>query len=293
MSLKYVIPGIAIASIIGNAISEPPVQPSKAAIAQNTTPSTTTKNQAAKTNQPPSDLNQLIALWRQGKTIEDSLIARLVGSAEGTRTIDGGKTSIWDGHVDPGNGVWNKGTFSYQFGANLSPEESGKRQFNKILGHVKTAEAQAKQLGITLTAWEAANLIDLANQAPLCITEEGGYIPRLVEARKKGKEKGWNEYQIVLHARIWSYWDPQKGGWDAGGLRAYDDISKEESIRRDQDRRMNMMKQAIELAQKQGVPGAFKVNGGDSYQPVSYSLQGQQQFYRWLRTQSNRGRSTN
>ena len=55
----------------------------------------------------------------------DSLVAKSVGSAEGTRTPSGGYTRAYYGHVDPGNGVWNLGSYSYQHGA-VSPQEADK-----------------------------------------------------------------------------------------------------------------------------------------------------------------------
>lgn len=235
-----------------------------------------------------SSIQNLVAQWGEGSSIEDSLAARVVGSAEGTRTPEGGKTSTYEGHTDPGNGVHNRGSFSYQFGneENLSPEESSKRQWAKIVGHMKVVQEQAAQFGITLTPWEIANAIDVANQAPLCITEKGGYVERLIEARKKNLG---DEYKTVLYARIWAFWDDSKGGFDAGGLRAYDDISKEESVRRDQDRRMNMMKKALELAADQGIKIAFKVSGGNSYEPVSDTSAVDKRFQEWLRSRSLRG----
>jgi hypothetical protein len=192
----------------------------------------------------------------------------VIGAAEGTRDRAGGKNDIYNGHVDPGNGVWNRGSFSYQFGndENLSPEEASQRQLKKILGHLKsTVMPQAKQYGIELTPWELLNAADVANQAPLCITEKGGFIERLPEARKKAKEKGWDEYQTVLWARIEAYWDPAKGAYDASGLRAYDDVSKRKSIWHDQNRRMGEMQEALK---KQNL---MAVKGGDNVENVSYT----------------------
>lgn len=175
----------------------------------------------------------------------ESFVARTVGAAEGTRTADGGKTQNYHGHVDPGNGVWNRGTFSYQFGnsENLSPDEADRRQLAKIKRIYESVMLpKAEKHGVApLTLAEEINGIDLINQAPLCVTEEGGYIERLAEA----KQKGLTGDEAILKARIWSFWDPGRGGWDAPGLRAYDDISKEESIRRDQDRRMAMISKAM------------------------------------------------
>lgn len=181
----------------------------------------------------------------------ESLVARTVGAAEGTRTPNGGKTQNYHGHVDPGNGVWNRGTFSYQFGnsENLSPDEADRRQLAKIKRIYESIMlAKAEKHGVApLTLEEEINGIDLINQAPLAVTEDGGYIERLAEA----KQKGLTGTEAILKARIWAFWDDGKGGWDAPGLRAYDDIGKEESIRRDQDRRIGMISQAIEAYEKE------------------------------------------
>ena len=176
----------------------------------------------------------------------DSLVARTVGHAEGTRSADGGKNPGYYGHADPGNGVWNRGTFSYQFGnaENLKPEESDQRQLDRIKGHYDRAVApKAEQLGLKLSLEEKLNAIDLANQAPLAVTESGGFVERLAEAKR---EKKLEQDKATLEARVWSFWDNKKGGWDAPGLRAYDDVSKEESIRRDQDRRMKAISDALQ-----------------------------------------------
>lgn len=201
------------------------------------------KEQAAAT---PSDSSQDI--FAGGS---ESFVARTVGAAEGTRSADGGKTQNYHGHVDPGNGVWNRGTFSYQFGnaENLSPDEADRRQLAKIkriYESVMLPKAEKHKVA-PLTLEEEINGIDLINQAPLTVTEDGGYIERLAEA----KQKGLTGDEAILNARIWSFWDAGKGGWDAPGLRAYDDISKEESIRRDQDRRMGMIAKAMQAYEQQ------------------------------------------
>ncbi len=182
----------------------------------------------------------------------DSVVARTVGAAEGTRSPDGGKTSIYEGHVDPGNGVWNRGTFSYQFGnqENLSPEEADRRQMAKMKRIYESVMLpKAEKHGVApLTLAEEINGIDLINQAPLAVTEDGGYIERLAEAKTK---KGLSGDEAILEARIWSFWDPARGGWDAPGLRAYDDMGKEASIRHDQQRRMGMINEALTAYEQQ------------------------------------------
>lgn len=181
-----------------------------------------------------------------------SVVARVVGAAEGTRNPDGSPTSLYEGHRDPGNGVWNRGTFSYQFGneENLSPEEADKRQIAKIKRiYESVMQPQAQQHGLDpLTLSEELNGIDLINQAPLAVTESGGYIERLAEAKQK---KGLSGEKAILEARVWSFWDPQRDGWDAPGLRAYDDLGKEASIRHDQERRMGMIDKALDVYQQQ------------------------------------------
>ncbi|NJO49709.1 MAG: hypothetical protein HC840_09975 [Leptolyngbyaceae cyanobacterium RM2_2_4] len=94
-------------------------------------------------------------------------MATAVGSAEGTRTPDGGRTWAFQGHVDPGNGVWNLGTFSYQHGAN-SPDEADRKQLERLKGQAQTLRRAAQERGITLTLEEELNGIDLANQSPQC-----------------------------------------------------------------------------------------------------------------------------
>lgn len=191
----------------------------------------------------PADQNRVAKLYAGGS---DSLVARTVGAAEGTRTPDGGKTDLYQGHVDPGNGVWNRGTFSYQFGnsENLSPDAADRRQMAKIQRiHETVLLPKAEQYQVApLSLAEEINGIDLINQAPLAVTEAGGYIERLAEAKQK---KGLQGDAAILEARVWAFWDGDRGGWDAPGLRAYDDISKEASIRHDQNRRMDMIHQAL------------------------------------------------
>lgn len=181
----------------------------------------------------------------------ESLVARVVGAAEGTRTPDGGKTQNYYGHVDPGNGVWNRGTFSYQFGngEDLSPETSDQRQLDKLQRHYQTMQRKAAARNLQLDLEETLNGIDLANQAPLAVTEDGGYVERLAEAKQ---EKGLTGEAAILEGRVWAFWDTRRGGWDAPGLRAYDDISKEESIRRDQIRRMGMIAQVLQAYRQEG-----------------------------------------
>lgn len=170
----------------------------------------------------------------------DSLVAKAVGSAEGTRTPDGGKTWAYQGHVDPGNGVWNVGSFSYQHGAD-SPDDADRRQLARLRNQYAVIERNATSVGLRLGLEEQLNGIDLANQAPLAALEEGGYVDRLRQAYAEGLRGS----QAVLHARTYSYLDPRTNQWDAPGLG-----NNYYSIKRDQARRQDAIYQAIQSHQQ-------------------------------------------
>ena len=187
----------------------------------------------------------------------ESLVARTVGHAEGTRGADGSKNPAYHGHVDPGNGVWNRGTFSYQFGnaANLSPEAADQQQLARLqASYDRAVVPKAQQLGVELSLEEQLNAIDLINQAPLTVMEAGGFVERLAEAKR---QKGLQAEQAILEGRVWAFWHPQQQRWDAPGLRSYDHVSKQESIRRDQERRMVAIRAALmRYRQEREVPVA-------------------------------------
>ncbi|HEY9646512.1 MAG TPA: hypothetical protein V6C88_09095 [Chroococcidiopsis sp.] len=182
----------------------------------------------------PSSLEALFS----GET--DSLVAIAVGSAEGTRTPTGDRTSIYGGHTDPGNGVWNLGTFSYQHGAR-SPEEADLKQLQRLKQQAQLLQAQAAQQQMTLTVEAALNGIDLANQAPAAALERGGYIDRLRQA----DDMGLKGAEAILWARVRSYLDPDTQQWNAPGLG-----NTLDRITHDQNRRMNEIARAIAVYQQ-------------------------------------------
>lgn len=182
-------------------------------------------------------LNSLDSLFSGGS---DSLVARTVGSAEGTRTPTGDRTSAYSGHTDPGNGVHNLGTFSYQHGAS-DPEEADKKQLKRLRQQTETLQKKAKDLGLELTQAELLNGIDLANQAPQAALDRGGYVERLAEARQQGKAGD----AAILWARTQSFIDPDTQQWNAPGLG-----NTAENIERDQQRRMEAIAAAEEAFQR-------------------------------------------
>lgn len=165
-----------------------------------------------------------------------SLVAKAVGSAEGTRTPNGDKTWAYYGHEDPGNGVWNLGSFSYQHGAN-SPEEADTKQLRRLQAQAAVIRRQAQAYGITLTLEEELNAIDLANQAPLAALDRGGYIDWLAQAHQMGLRGS----EAVLWARTRSFINPDTGQWNAPGLG-----NNLYSISADQERRLQAIARAVE-----------------------------------------------
>ena len=165
----------------------------------------------------------------------NSLVARTVGSAEGTRRWDGRKTMAYYGHVDPGNGVWNQGTFSYQHEA-ASPEEADEKQLRRLKRQERQLKEKAIQWQVPMSIEIRLNGLDLANQAPLAALDKGGYIERLAEAYREGK----SGEQAIAWARTQAYFDPDKQAWDAPGLG-----NNHYSIRRDQERRMAAIDKAL------------------------------------------------
>ncbi|WP_416674568.1 hypothetical protein [Egbenema bharatensis] len=166
----------------------------------------------------------------------DSLVAIAVGSAEGTRTPHGGKNPAYYGHTDPGNGVWNLGSFSYQHGA-ATPEEADTKQLARLRSQAETILRKAAAQGLVLSLEEKLNGIDLANQAPKAVLDSAGYVEWLAEAHKRGM----TGTEAILWARVQSFIDPRTQTWDAPGLG-----NSESRITRDQERRMLEIAKAIQ-----------------------------------------------
>ncbi|MEO1523722.1 MAG: hypothetical protein AAFU78_23495, partial [Cyanobacteria bacterium J06633_2] len=184
-----------------------------------------------------------------------SLVARTVGSAEGTRRADGRRTNAYYGHTDPGNGVWNLGTFSYQHDAE-SPEDADEKQLRRLKRQGLELETQAAQQGLALTLEEKLNGLDLANQAPLAALDRGGYIERLAQAKRLQMSGD----EAILWARTHAYIDPDTRRWNAPGLG-----NNIHSISTDQERRMS----AISSAMKAYSPRGFEIASLERLEQVS------------------------
>lgn len=168
----------------------------------------------------------------------DSIVAKAVGHAEGTRTQTGDRTSAYYGHVDPGNGVWNLGSFSYQHGAR-SPEAADELQLKRLKTQNRVLQAKAVNLGLSLSLEEELNGLDLANQAPMAALGRQGYLDWLAQSRHLGMAG----QEAVLWARTRSFLDPDTQRWNAPGLG-----NNIYWISHDQERRMLAIARVLEYA---------------------------------------------
>jgi hypothetical protein len=146
----------------------------------------------------------------------DSPVAIAVGTSEGTRAPDGGKTSAWDGHIDPGNGVRNQGSFSYQHSA-TSPNDADEQQLKKIKNVVLP-----KFLAIIprLQKWEMNEIkllfllvCDLYTQSETACVAKGGFLSQI--------SMNGNYSPTVSRITDWrvqAYYDPDTGNLDAPGF---------------------------------------------------------------------------
>lgn len=181
----------------------------------------------------------------------NSLVARVVGSAEGTRTAAGLRTPAYYGHTDPGNGVWNLGSFSYQHGA-ASPEAADERQLQRLQRQTQTLLERAAAFGLELTLEEKLNGIDLANQAPEAALSRGGYIDWLAEAH----QLGMSGQEAIAWARTRSFLDPDTQQWNAPGLG-----NTVHGIARDQERRMRAIARALSAVQAEQMAAPEAIAG--------------------------------
>lgn len=142
----------------------------------------------------------------QPEAFTDEMLTCAIGAAEGTRDDDCIPNAAFNGHIDPGNGAANLGSFSYQHGA-TTPEEADRRQLARLRTAEETINAQA------LARWDKPpstaammSALDLYNQAPAAAQD---FIKHLPSADPTPEE--------IVAARAQSFVDPS-GELDAPGL---------------------------------------------------------------------------
>ena len=171
----------------------------------------------------------------------DSTLSVAIGNAEGTRTVDGGKTRAYGGHKDPGNDAHNTGTFSYQRGPASSPEDADAKQLANFRATLPRYEAAARAAGLDpKNPLLAAAFFDSFNQSEAAglgwkdSTTGKGLLGEFDWLAKNGITK-----DNLIEARVRSYHNTS-GRIEAPGL----DLNKNgtttlEEVRTDQGRRMD------------------------------------------------------
>jgi hypothetical protein len=150
-----------------------------------------------------------------------------IGMAEGTRSIDGGKTPYWTSHTDPGNQKRNQGTFSNQVDGKTA-EEADQLQLERVRKFAEKISGQNPEL----TELELVSGADLYNQAPKAAAT---YLEKLAEAKKKGL----SGEEAIVEARVKSFIAPN-GKLDAPGLR-----NDMEFVKFDQSRRVEEINKGL------------------------------------------------
>lgn len=141
----------------------------------------------------------------------DSLGTIALGVAEGTRTPEGGRTSIWQQHTDPGNYATNQGTFSWQLEA-TSITDAEQRGLDRIRQEAIPHLLQdAENLGISLNIDLLLQGADLWNQSPQAGAD---FVENLQRCQQWEKQAS----AIVLCARVEGYVNPSTGEIEAAGF---------------------------------------------------------------------------
>lgn len=171
----------------------------------------------------------------------DSTLSVAIGNAEGTRTLDGGKTRAYGGHVDPGNHANNTGTFSYQRGPASSPEDADAKQLANFRSILPKYESAARAAGLDpRNPMLAAAFFDSFNQSEAAAlgwndsSTGQGLIGQFGWLAQNGITK-----DTLIEARVRSYQNTG-GGIEAPGL----DLNQNgtttlDEVRADQGRRMD------------------------------------------------------
>jgi murein DD-endopeptidase MepM/ murein hydrolase activator NlpD len=183
--------------------------------------------------------------WLEGGT--NSLIAKVIGMAEGNRTASGALTNHAYGHTDPGNGAYNIGSFSAQGALNDGTiGGSDQRVIDRLIRpRIKELFTAATKAGVLVTPQVLLNYLDLANQAPDAATgwnNGQGFLGKLGEL--KGRE---NDVNTISALRVESFRNNQ-GRLETSFKSAGD-------LLRDQQRRMGELTKAITAFKLDGTAG--------------------------------------
>ncbi|TAF52170.1 MAG: hypothetical protein EAZ61_08855 [Oscillatoriales cyanobacterium] len=151
-----------------------------------------------------------------------------IGMAEGTRTLDGVRTTAWYGHTDPGNSRYNVGTFSHQH-TDLSPAQADELEL-KIL--------RAK-LAVLIQAQPHLSTLEYLAAADLSIQAQGAF-PVFTHHLETVRERNLKPVATIVEARVRSFYNPINGHLEAAGFN--NDVT---ALRRDQLRRTRVIERKV------------------------------------------------
>ena len=160
-----------------------------------------------------------------------SLVAIAVGTAEGTRSPDGGFLKAWWGHTDPGNGAYNIGSFSWQHGG--EPGKADLAQLDKFrlsLLPIFLRKGLSSPLHFVLAC-------DVFTQSELACMAHDGFLDQLLLNASN-----------LLECRVRAYFDPDTGRLDAPGFQNNIDRLRADQKRRTEAVLLALTKQGIIVA---------------------------------------------
>ncbi len=165
----------------------------------------------------------------------NSTLSVAIGNAEGTRTVNGGRTRAYGSHIDPGNRRRNLGTFSYQQHQNpnvRTPEQADQVQLARLRAQIPAYERAARAAGLDPNNPRLqAAFFDLWNQSPRMAQRFLQRLPQTMRGREPTMEN-------LVQARVNAMYD-DRGRFTARGLR------NPQFAERDQRRRMEAMERVL------------------------------------------------
>jgi hypothetical protein len=151
-----------------------------------------------------------------------------IGMAEGTRMIDGIRTSAWYGHIDPGNSNYNVGTFSSQ-NTTLSPDLADDQELKRIRG----------ELSIFIQEQPSLSPLEYLSAADLSIQARGAF-PAFGQHLKTVRARNLKPVATIVEARVRSFYNPLNGQLEAAGF-----DNDETALRSDQLRRTRALERKV------------------------------------------------
>ena len=192
-----------------------------------------------------------------------ALGAIIIGNAEGTRTRTGGMTNAYEGHIDPGNGKGNRGSFSYQHGTpGMTAAQADSAQLTKLTRQIPIFETAARNAGVDPNNVTAATAyLDLYNQSESAAGRFLNQIGYLNEAGISNQSVTELRFRSFVDVSTGSRFRFPSGNYVGGGFaniaernlgRTPTEGEIHSVIRTDQARRQNAMAGAINSLNNQG-----------------------------------------